>query len=228
VPGVVVGIVAAVLIGVMTMSGLVVGAGAASLGAVGAGWGAMMLSGLVAAIIGALAFVVTTAYTTGMAEAAWRTGTATLADGAEAVRTRGADVLLAGLLLLLLCFVALLLSIPTLFLSMLAFTLFFIYTFAAVIVGRASGTQALAESARTALANFGATALVVVLLLVAAFVGAAIGGIFRNVPLLGPIVQYVIQYVILAYTTLVVVGEYIKVRAASAAIVGTPPSTPTV
>lgn len=228
VPGIVVGIVAAVLIGVLTMSGVVVGAGAASLGAGTAGLGALMLSGLAAAVIGALAFVVTTAYTTGMADAAWRTGRATLADGTEALRTRGADVLLAGLLLLLLCFVALLLSIPTLFLSMLAFSLFFLYAFAAVIVGRAPGAQALAESCRIALANFGATALVVLLLIVAAFVGAAVGGLFRNVPFLGPIVQYVIQYVILAYTTLVIVGEYLKVRGTSAAMAGTPPSAPTV
>jgi len=228
VPGIVVGIIAAVAIGVLTMSGLIVSAGAVALAGSGAGVGAVMLSGLAIAVIGALAFVITTAYTTGMADAAWRTGTATLADGSASLKTRGSDVLVAGLLLLLVCFVAFALAIPTLFLSMLAFTLFFIYTFAAVIVGHASGPQALGESCRIALANFGSTALVVILLVVAAVVGGAIGGMFRNVALLGPLVQYVIQYAILAYATLVIVGEYIKVRGSSPAMVGTPPSAPTV
>lgn len=228
VPGIVVGIVAAIAIGLMTMSGMVVTAGAAALAGGGAGFGALMLSGLAVAVIGALAFVITTAYTTGMADAAWRTGTATLADGSAALRARGSDIFIAGLLLLLLCIVAFALMLPTLFISLLAFSLFFIYTFAAVIVGNASGPQALGESCRIALANFGATALVVVLLVVAAVVGGIIGGMFRNVALLGPIVQYVVQYVILAYATLVIVGEYIKVRGASPAMVGTPPSAPTV
>ncbi|MBV9270574.1 MAG: hypothetical protein JO165_05735 [Candidatus Eremiobacteraeota bacterium] len=231
VPAIVVGIICAILVGFITFTGGAASIGAGALAGGGAALGGLLLTGLLLAVIGALAYVITISYTTGMADAAWRTGTATLADGSAALSSRGSNVFVAAILYFILMVVAFMLAPFTIFLSVLAFVLFFLYTFAAVIVGGTPGGAALGESARIAMANFASTLLVVVLLILAGIVGAALSRIFHGIPFIGPIVQYVIQNVILAYATLVIVGEYIKVRTPVAATVtGTsnPPTVPPV
>jgi len=231
VPGVVVGVICAILAGFVVFTGGAASLGAGALAGGGAALGGVFLTGLLTAAIFALAYVITITYTTGMADAAWRTGTATLADGSAALSSRGSNVAVAAILYFILAVVAVMLSIVTFGLAGLAFALFFLYTFAAVIVGGVPGAQALGESARIVMANFGATLLVVVLLCVAAIVGAMVSRIFQGVPFLGSIIQYVIQNIILAYATLVIVGEYIKVRTpVAAAVAGTtnPPTVPPV
>jgi hypothetical protein len=84
----------------------------------------------------------------GMADAAWERGTATLADGNAAFRTRGGALLVAVIGLLGVGIVALILALPTLFISLLAFPLFTMYVLPAAVVGRRGGFEAIGESFR--------------------------------------------------------------------------------
>jgi hypothetical protein len=223
VPGLVIGIVAAVIIFFLAGAGIIGGAGLGAVGATGAGVGALMMAGLLAGMIGLVAVILTVAYTTGMAGAAWQTGRATLDDGAAAFRKDAGSILVAVVLLIVLAVVAGLLSVFTFGLALLAFVLFFMYTFASVIVGGHSGAEALGDSARIATRNFLTTLLLLVLLCVVSFLGAWIGGILSHIPLLGRVVAMVIQQIVAVYATLVIVGEYIKLSKAPA-MVATPPS----
>jgi hypothetical protein len=218
VPGLVIGIVAAIVVFFV--------AGASLFSAVGlgaAGVGAAMMAGLIVAVIMLIAIILTIAYTTGMAGAAWRTGRATLDDGAAAFRKDGAAILVAVVLLVLLAAVAAFASIFTFGLALLAFVVFFMYTFASVIVGGHSGAEALGDSARVAMRNFLTTLLLLVLLCVVYFFAGWIGGMLSHIRLLGGIVSMVIQQIVAVYATLVIVGEYIKLSSPSA-VVAAPPS----
>jgi len=231
VPGVVVGVIAAILVGFVGLTGGAASLGAGSLAGGGAAVGGFVLTGLLIAVISCLAYVITLTYTTGMADAAWRTGTATLADGSAAFSSRGSNVFVAAVLYFVLGVIAFALAFVTFGLTAIAFYLFFLYTFAAVIVGGTPGGQALGESARITMANFASTLLIVVLLCVAAIIGFAVAAMFHRIPFFGPILQYVINNIILAYATIVIVGEYIKLRTPVAAVVagaGNPPTAPPV
>jgi hypothetical protein len=224
VPAVVIAVVAGIAVAVIGLFGAAstVGFGAAGMGA--AGLGAAMLTAVLLGIVLLVASILTFAYTTGMAGAAWRTGTATLADGAAAFSEDMGSLLSAIVLLVIIGLVAVVLTPFTLGLSVLAFWLFTVYTFASVVVGKRSGTEALAESVRIAAKNFLPTLVVVVLIGVAALIAGAVGAIFGHIPLLGQIVQYVIAQSVAAYGTLVIVGEYLKLRASVEPVgVGTPP-----
>lgn len=227
VPGLVIGIVAAVLVFFTVSAGLAGGVGLSAAGMSGAGFGTAAMFGLLAAVIGLVAMILTVAYTTGMAGAAWRTGTASLDDGAAAFRKDGGSILVAIVLLIVLGIVAALLALPTLFLSFLAFGLFFLYTFASIIVGGHSGTEAIADSARITLRNFVTTLLLLILICVVSFVGTWLGNVIsNNIPLLGRIVAVIIQEIVTVYATLVIVGEYIKLSSPATVAVAPPSAGP--
>jgi len=223
VPGIVIGIVAAIVVFFVVGAGLVSGIGLSAAGASSAGIGAAMMAGLIVGIIILISIILTIAYTTGMAGAAWRTGTATIADGAEAFRKDGAAILVAFVLLVLLGAVAAFASIFTFGLALLAFVIFFMYTFASVIVGGRSGSEALGDSARVATRNFVTTLLLLVLLCAVYFFAGWVGAILSNIKLLGGIVSMVIQQIVTVYATLVIVGEYINLSKPPA-VVAAPPS----
>ena len=224
VPGLVIGIVAAVLVFFAVGAGLAGGVGLSAAGMSGAGLGTAAMFGILAAVIGLVAMILTVAYTTGMAGAAWRTGRATLDDGAAAFRKDGGSILVAIVLLIVLGIVAALLALPTLGLSFLAFGLFFLYTFASIIVGGKSGTESLGDSAKITTRNFVTTLLLLILICIVSFVGSWLGNVISNsIPLLGRIVAIIIQEIVTVYATLVIVGEYIKLSSAPA-VVATPPS----
>ena len=224
VPGLVIGIVAAVVVFFVAGTGLVGAGGLASVGAGGAALGTAMMAGLIVALIMLVAMILTVAYTTGMAGAAWRTGRATLDDGAAAFRKDAGSILVAFVLLVILGIVAAMLSIFTFGLAMLAFALFFLYTFASVIIGGHSGGEALGDSARITTKNFVTTLLLLILICVVAFLGNWIGAMLSNsIPLLGRLVALIIQEIVTVYATLVIVGEYIKLSAPPA-VVAAPPS----
>jgi hypothetical protein len=223
VPGLVIGIVAAVIVFFLVSAGVIGGVGLGAMGAGGAGFGALAMAGLLSAIIALVSVILTISYTTGMAGAAWRSGRATLDDGAAAFRKDAGSILVAVVLLIVLAAVAALLLVPTIGLSVLAFILFFMYTFASVIVGGHSGAEALGDSARIAMKNFLTTLLLLVLICVVAFVAGWVGGLFRQIPLLGGIISMVIQQIVAVYATLVIVGEYIKLSTPPA-VVAAPPS----
>ncbi len=224
VPAIVIAIVAGVIIAVLGMFGMASAVGFGSAGMGGASVGSVMLTGAIVGAVLLIASILTVAYTTGMAEAAWRTGTATIDDGATAFREDAGSILAAVVLLFILGVIAVLLSIPTFGLAMLAFWLFFLYTFASVVVGKRSGTEGLAESARITTKNFLMTLAIVVLLAIAFFIAAWIGAILHHIPFLGAIVSYIINQAVAAYATLVVVGEYIKLRSTVNVGVGSPPT----
>ncbi len=226
VPGLVIGIVAFVIDVFVIGAGVIGGAGLGALGAGGAGLGAFAMAGLLATIIGLIATILTIAYTTGMAGAAWSTGRATLDDGAAAFRKDGGSILVALVLLVVLAIVAAFLSVILFFtfgLPLLLFVLFFLYTFASVIVGGRSGTEALGDSARIATRNFLTTLLLLVLLCVVFFIAALLDRALIHIWLIGGIVAMLIRQIAAVYATLVVVGEYIKLSTAPA-VVAAPPS----
>ncbi len=225
VPAIVIAIVAGIVIALLGMFGLASAVGFGAVGMGGAGIGSALLAGLIIALVVLLASILTVAYTTGMADAAWRTGRATLDDGAAAFRQDAGSLVAAVILLLIIGGIAILLAPFTLFLSVLACWLFFIYTFASVVVGRRTGTEALAESARITTRNFLMTLAVVVLLCIAFALAAWIGGMLHYIPFIGAIVSYIINQAVAAFATLVIVGEYIKLRPSIETVgVGTPPS----
>jgi len=161
-------------------------------------------------------FVSTQCYTAGMAGAAWHRGTTTLGDGSRAVHDDAGNVFVAGIGILLCGIVAVLLAPITLFLSIFAFYLFTLYTIAAAVVGNRRGFDALRESFAIARARFGTTLIVGVLLGLLQLVGRVAAHVFGYTPLLGPVVAAIVAQIVVAYATLVVVGEYLVLRGAPA------------
>ncbi|MHB8145195.1 MAG: hypothetical protein ACYDDQ_08105 [Vulcanimicrobiaceae bacterium] len=212
VPGLVIGVVAGLVDGFLALTGALGGSALIGVGASGAGYLSVMLAALLVGVVSMLAAILTIAYTTGMAGAAWDRGTATFSDGAAAFKREGGQTLLAVVLLFVIGVVAAMLSIFTFGLAMLAYVIFFIYTMAAVIVGNAPAIEGIVESSRLAAKNFVTTLLLVVLIFVISFVGGLVGRIFDGVPLLNHVVALVISQIVLSYATLVVVGEYLKLR----------------
>jgi hypothetical protein len=99
-------------------------------------------------------------------------------------------------------------------LSVAAFFVFFIYTMAAVFVGERPATEALVESCSIAAANLRTTILVVLLIAVVGVAAGLLGHIASAVPFAGPVLEAVLMYAVVAYGTLVVVGEYLQLRRA--------------
>lgn len=224
VPAIVIAILCGIIVALFGTFGLASAAGLGSAGMAGAGVGAVLITGMIVGAIVLIASILTVAYTTGMADAAWRTGTATLADGAAAFREDAGSLVAAVVLLFVVGLIAVILAPFTLGLSLLAFWLFFIYTFASVVVGKRSGVEALGESARITTRNFVMTLLVIVLLAIAFFIAGWIGNVLGHLPIVGRVVAYVIDQAVAAYATLVIVGEYIKLRPTVQTVgVGTPP-----
>ena len=225
VPGIVIAIVAAIVVWLLTLYGVASGVGLSAVGMSGAGVMSAFLSAVLVLAVIMLASILVIAYTTGMAGAAWQTGKATLDDGFAAFRNDAAQIFVAVVLLFILGCIAAALSIPTLGLALLAFYLFFLYTLPAVIVGNRPGTEAIGESARITAKNFVATLVIVVLLGIAFIIATWIASIFHGIPLIGMIVRQLILQVVTVYATLVIVGEYIKLRSSVQAVgVGTPPT----
>ncbi len=132
VPGLVIGIALAIILGIMALVALA----------------SLALSSLIMSAVALLAVVVTIAFTTGMAAAAWQTGTASLSDGSKAFTAEGGSIFVAILLVAVAGILAVILAIPTLFISLVLFALCVLYVFAGVVVGGNTGPAALAESAR--------------------------------------------------------------------------------
>jgi hypothetical protein len=184
---------------------------------------AAMVGRMFAPIVGLVVSILAISFITGMAGAAWRSGKATLDDGLAAFRRDGVQIFLGIVLLFVLGFIAVILSLPTFGLAMFAFMIFFLYTFAGIVVGDESATTAIGESFRIATRNFLTTLLVVVLIFVIAIIAGLIAGVFAFVPLVGTLVSLVIQQVIVAYATLVIVGEYLKLRGSAVDRPAAPP-----
>lgn len=183
-----------------------------SSGGASAFWG--FLATVVAVALRILGALVAIAFTTGMAAAAWDRGTASLADGAQAFRRDGLQVFFALVMLFLIGLVASALLWPTFGLSLLAYMIFMIYTMPAVVVGGRAAQDAIVESVGTAASNFGVTLLLVVLIIALAVIGGLLGYGTGRIPFLGEAVSWIVMEAVVAFATLVVVGEYLKLRKA--------------
>ncbi len=213
VPGIIVGLIVGVVADVVappqtyadpTTTGGIVSHGLAN--AVG---------GLIAGAVGIAGFVITQCYTVGMAGAAWARGTTTLGDGASALRDDATNVLGAAVGLFVLGVVALLLAIPTIGISLVLFYLFMLYTIPSAVVGNHAGFAAIGESVAITRAKFGTTLIIGVVLAAVSFIGGLIALIFAFAPLLGPVVSSIIAQIVVAFSSLVVVGEYLNLRGSS-------------
>lgn len=212
VPSLVVGLIAAGIASVLSASGYLSWAFFGDLNAQGPGAFWLFFATIVAFGLRIFGALVVIAFTTGMAGAAWTRGTATLADGVAAFKREGLQVLVAIVLLFAIGLVAAALVVPTFGISLLAYMIFMIYTMPAVVVGDRHAQDALVDSIRLAAQNFGVTLALVVLIIVLAVIGGFIGDAAGRIPFLGEAVSWIIMEAVVAYVTLVVVGEYVKLR----------------
>ncbi len=181
---------------------------------------------MILACLGLLAFIATQAYTTGMAGAAWERGTTDLSDGAAAFQRDFGNIVVTLVGVIVLGFVAALLAVPTLGLSLLVFFLFVLYAFPSAIVGNRPGFSAIAESFRITMARFVPTLILGILIFVMSVIAGIIGAALHFVPFLGPIVGQILVQIVVAYSTLVVVGEYLNLRGAGSIPPVRPPVPP--
>jgi hypothetical protein len=170
-----------------------------------------ILAAVVAVILALVTLICEMAYVTGMAGAAWKSGEAYLRDGYRAFEGRGTQILIAIVLLSAAGFVAALLAPITLLLSAAAYAIFSIYTMAAVIIGNRTALEAIVESCRLAWKNILPTLAVVALVVLVAVAGGWTGNTLgRLVPVVSGLLEALVQQIVVAYATLVIVGEYLK------------------
>jgi hypothetical protein len=154
--------------------------------------------------------IVAIAFTTGMADAAWRTPEqrCTLRDGARALRSEGRHVFIAFLALAVLGLIAAVLSAYTLGLSIAAYAFCCIYTMPAAVVGARPGLAAIVESVRIAYRKPWVTLAIVAVILGVALVMGFVALLISNAPYVGGILESLVVQCVIAYTMLIVVGEY--------------------
>ena len=169
----------------------------------------MVAAAAISAAVSILAFLITQSYTTGMAGAAWQSGTATLADGSASFR-EDAGRLLAAVVLIALA--GIVLGILTLGLGWLVVLFFAIYAVPAVVLDNFGAIPALRVSARIATRRLLTTIIIIVLLAVFALAVALLALPLASIPYLGPVVLAILSQAVTAYATLVIVGEYLSAR----------------
>lgn len=199
VPGVVIGLCAGIVIGLLALAGQQRDPSTPNAFA--------PIAALLSSVVWVLASILSLAYTTGMAQAAWTTGKASYDDGRRAFRENGVQVFLALIVLTVLGMVALLLTVPTLGLSLLAFAFFFLYTITIVVVYDRTAFDAIGESCRFAARNFAATLLIVVVMAALAFAAFMPMVLLAVVPLAGPVLSAALVQAVAAFFALLLVGE---------------------
>jgi hypothetical protein len=223
VPGVIVGAILGVITALLTPQVYSSQDYANNPGLAMASVGGMFLRTIIIGCVGILAYVATTAYTVGMAGAAWARGTTTLADGSAAFAERSGNIVMTGIGLILLGIVAAILALPTITLSLLAFWIFTLYAMPSAIIGNQSGFSSIGESFRIATKRFVPTLVIAILIAVISFVLGLVTLPLHFIPFLGPIISGIIQQIVIAFAMLVIVGEYLNLRAAGAIAPAAPP-----
>jgi len=141
---VVLAVLAFVLIAIFTLAGNIRHLDRPSDGAIAALVGGYLLLIVGMIVIGLWATIAMY----GMADAAWTRGTSTLADGTAAFRHRFGPMLVAYVGLFGVALAALILVLPTLFLSLLAMPILTMYVVPSVVSGGRGGFEAIGESFR--------------------------------------------------------------------------------
>ena len=164
-----------------------------------------------------IASIVSIAYTTGMAQAAWERGDANFADGFRAFARDGSHVFVAMIGMFVAGLLAVWVSQYTFGLGLALYIFFFIYTMPAAVAGEERGLQAMLQSARLALRRPAATGVMVLLLAVIVVGVTALSGLVWAAPLVGPLLAALLGQALIGYLTLVTVGEYLALRPALSA-----------
>ncbi len=212
VPGIVIGLIIGVISGLLTPHYYTAADYQNDPGLAMAQVGGAFIRGMIVAGVGVLGYIATTAYTVGMAGAAWARGTTTLADGSAAFQQDSANILITGLGLLVLGIVAAVLALPTLTLSLLALYVFTLYAMPAAIIGRRPGFSSIMESFQIATKRFVPTLIIAIIIAVISFIVGLVTLPLHFIPFLGPIVSSVITQIVIAFAVLVIVGEYLSLR----------------
>ena len=173
-----------IIAGIVTVIGVVVFLVAIAAAAFASAVGHATSAAIGALVLGYLVFIVVAIVLSlwgyvamfGMADAAWTRGTATFADGFAAFRERGGATFVAWIGMFLLAICALILTLPTLGLALLAFPLAIMYVMPSVVVGRRGGFEAIGESFRLVRRFFGQSAITALVLLAIAYGISMIGG----------------------------------------------------
>lgn len=213
VPSVVLGVISAIAAAALSRYGFLSWTFFGDLNAQGPNAFWLFFATIVAVALRIVAAVVVIAFTTGMAAAAWRSGAAHLSDGAAAFRRSGVQAFFALLLMTVLGLIAAALLIPTFGLSVLLYMTFMLYVMPGVLVGNRGATDAIVESIALAWKRFGVTFVVVLLVIGLAILGGWLGDLLARLPLLGNVLGWVVMELVVAYATLVVVGEYLELGA---------------
>jgi hypothetical protein len=167
--------------------------------------GSIFIRGVLVAGVGVLGYIATT----------------TLADGSAAFSERSGNIVMTAIGLILLGIIAAVLAIPTITLSLLAFWIFTLYAMPAAVIGNQPGFSSIGESFRIAAKRFVPTLIIAILIAVISFILGLVTLPLHFIPFLGPIVSAVITQIVIAFAMLVIVGEYLSLRNAAAAV---PPS----
>lgn len=180
--------------------------------AYGATWWASSSTAILLSLVNLAGFILSQCYTTGMAGAAWQHGITSLADGTRAFERDAGNLFVALIGLVIALIVAAILAFPTIGISVLLYFYFFIYTYAAAIIGERPGFAAMGDSFRIASRRVGPTLIVTVMYVVILIVGYFIATVLHFIPFVGPIVAAIVIQTVFAYVTLVVAGEYLALR----------------
>ncbi|MDQ6941823.1 MAG: hypothetical protein M3169_04810 [Candidatus Eremiobacteraeota bacterium] len=211
-PGIVIGLIVGIISGLLTPHYYSSADYQNDPGLAMANLGGAFVRGILVAGVGVLGYIATTAYTVGMAGAAWQRGTTTLADGSAAFQERSSNIVMTAIGLIGIGIVAAILALPTLTLSLLAFWVFTLYAMPAAVIGNAPGFSSIAESFRIAAKRFVPTLIIAILIAVISFVLGLLTLPLHFIPFLGPIVSSVITQIVIAFAMLVIVGEYLSLR----------------
>ncbi len=152
--------------------------------------------------------VLAIAITTGMADAAWRTGRATFTDGVIAFKREGGHVFVAVLAMLVLGLLAALAAQITLNVSLVVYAYCCVYVMPSAVVGERPGFVAIAESTSIAFARPIATFVILAGVSVLAIAVASGADLIASAPYVGSIIGSLLIQAIIAYATLILVGEY--------------------
>ncbi len=212
VPGIVIGLIVGIIHGLLAPHVYTAADYQNDPGLAMASIGGAFVRGMLIAGVGVLGYIATTAYTVGMAGAAWERGTTTLADGSAAFQERSSNILMTAIGLILLGIIAAVLALPTLTLSLLAFWIFTLYAMPAAVIGNQAGFSSIQQSFQIATKRFVPTLIIAILIAVISFVLGLLTLPLHFIPFLGPIVSAVITQVVIAFAMLVIVGEYLSLR----------------
>ena len=231
VPGIVIGLIVGIIHGLLTPHVYTAADYQNNPGLAMASVGGAFVRAILIAGVGVLGYICTTAYTVGMAGAAWERGTTTLADGSAAFQERSSNIVMTAIGLILLGIVAAILALPTITLSLLAFWIFTLYAMPAAVIGNQPGFSSIAQSFQIAAKRFVPTLIIAILIAVISFVLGLVTLPLHFIPFLGPIVSAVITQIVIAFAMLVIVGEYLALRsqgtiAAGSYGSGAPPPPP--